>query len=38
MRFLLVYLTESEKITVDGEVGGKGEDWVWTGLCFPEAD
>ena len=28
MRFLLVSLTESEKITVNGTVGGKGEDWV----------
>ena len=26
------------KITVDGAVGGKGEDWLWAGLCFPEAD
>ena len=38
MRFLLVSLTESETITVDGEVGGKGEDLVWAELCFSEAD
>ena len=29
MRFLLVSLAESEKITVDSEVGDKGEEeWV----------
>ena len=38
MRFLLVSLTESEKITVNGKVGGEGEDWVWVGLCVSEAD